>query len=50
MVAGTVPSAEDKMEERVKFDPEVGKFRIEYFFLDDPNKLPNNLNQVMRKV
>ena len=38
-----------KMEERVTFDPALGKFRVEYFFLDDPRKLPNN-RAVVQKI
>ena len=30
------------MEERVKFDPKGGMFRIEYSFVEDPNKLPES--------
>ena len=35
-----------KMEERVKYDPVAKKFRVKYFFLQDPSVLSNNYGQV----
>ena len=42
-------AAEYKLiEDGIKFDEKVGRFRVEYPFIDDPRKLPDNYRQVVR--
>ena len=36
------------MEEGMKFDENLGRFRVDYPFIDDPRKLSNNYRQVVK--
>ena len=36
------------IEDGIKFDQTVGRFRVEYPFIEDPRKLPDNYRQVVR--
>ena len=37
-----------KMEERIFYDADRKRFRVHYFFLDDPAKLPDNGDRVLK--
>jgi hypothetical protein len=42
-------AAEYKLiEEGIKFDENLGRFRVQYPFIDDPRKLSNNYRQVVK--
>ena len=38
----------EMMEDRIKFDPQIGKWRVQYPFLQDPSVLRNNYQRVLK--